>query len=1287
MIQYRVRILHISDLHQRVALNWMNEERQAEVRMDAARRCRVLGNDFRETLEKISKEYQIDFVCFTGDVANFGLREEYHAAHDHINLILSSINVSVERLFLVPGNHDIQRTIKKNAWNKLRRISTTHDQDQVSRFIGGGQTPYRVSPKLRDDIKERTAEFWSWVTKDLGRADLCPSQSPHKRFGYRALLNGLKLPFQIHIIGLDSSWLAGDDNDSGKLLLTADQINVLAKDNGRLLPGFRLALVHHPLSVLADGSYCQTLLAETVDLLLHGHQHNPIVETHENPDRAFRVLAAGCLYEGDKGDKWANSFNVIDVDLDDKGQPLRYELQFWGWSENGHWYPYGALYKQSSNGRLAWPIRKMDTSNKPPTPDHTSNLTDHSENYCIQRPKLPTFPSRPKLLIGQDRFLEEICQHVRQGGVTVLKGEGGIGKSAIARQVAYDLEELNELTGGKIWINCETHPNLNECLYQMAATFFGNRQEDHSNDNITENIISHCKNHPGLVILDNFESVISDENLLLWLSRARPPLRILLTTRLQPPIDVKTLPVPDISDKNAITLFINTAKKSNPHWGEEDNTLIKNLCSIVGNLPLALVMLGAKAAGVPLRQLYAQLQTNLDILRIGDLDHPPRHKTIQACFNMTYNSLDVEHVDLLQRISILPDGAGYGIISAIIQRSDWTDIALNLVNASVLRIRGARYIVHPLIKQFVMDRLGDRRGTFTVETALSVLHWARVQGEKTRPTYNTVERTEALDFLEAEFRNVIASINIAGQCGHMDMVSSLTDVLRDFFYIRGHLAECEKAFTKVLKEREDSADKNGLMNTRYNLGLIYEKRNNYKEATLHYIKSVAIAHDLNDTNFKGIALYGLGIAVHESAKTEEGRSMLAKLFEGNSYDGLPKDPEEQLLASVSLLDQAKNSVYLGIALSYLAVYYNDLGRKHDAEKMYLRSLDLKKSANDKEGEGISLMNLGILYNSIGSFKKAEDSFMRSYLAFQDLRDYEKSSQTQRMLARAYQSQGKWKEARKSYELAQRLVNKIAIAREKDVEKASVKNWVAKLYTELGKWKEAEDLLEECFRTFDELDERLRVGNVLLNRCAVCLLRCRWQEAEEFCLRSMEAFEACGDRIHEADALVCLGKVYLFQGKQEEAEKVCNRAIQMFTDHGEPHKQALANIVLSDIFRASNRLSQAEELCKEVQRFLHNCYDKINEGIALNSLGEIYRCGGQWSESECAYNKAIEIYDSLDVGFFKGRTRVDLARLLIDRGKFQDAERTLIKAVSILKDTEDYLTLKEADQLQNSLKRS
>lgn len=82
MAIHRLRILHLSDLHERMILPSMTKERAAKIQLQAASRVRVLQGDFLRVLNAIGHDRPIDFLCFTGDVADWGLPEEYVAAEE-----------------------------------------------------------------------------------------------------------------------------------------------------------------------------------------------------------------------------------------------------------------------------------------------------------------------------------------------------------------------------------------------------------------------------------------------------------------------------------------------------------------------------------------------------------------------------------------------------------------------------------------------------------------------------------------------------------------------------------------------------------------------------------------------------------------------------------------------------------------------------------------------------------------------------------------------------------------------------------------------------------------------------------------------------------------------------------------------------------------------------------------------------------------------------------------------------------------------------------------------------
>jgi serine/threonine protein kinase len=198
------------------------------------------------------------------------------------------------------------------------------------------------------------------------------------------------LPFDIHVIGLDSAWLAGDHADAGKLRLTDGQVGRLCTDSedGRPWDGFRLALVHHPLTDLADGSECRRLLSTRWILLLRGHLHDAEAELWADPDRTLRAVAAGCLYEGDAADRYPNSCVLVRITCDDAGRPQSYDLRLRSFStKGGHWHDDTDLYPGAPQGRVK--IRLDATSTKQPQTVRAANAlaSPHVVSFAAPIPR------------------------------------------------------------------------------------------------------------------------------------------------------------------------------------------------------------------------------------------------------------------------------------------------------------------------------------------------------------------------------------------------------------------------------------------------------------------------------------------------------------------------------------------------------------------------------------------------------------------------------------------------------------------------------------------------------------------------------------------------------------------------------------------------------------------------------------------------------------------------------------------------------------------------------------
>lgn len=579
-MNYSFTVLHISDLHARGP----HEE--------GWRRNRVLGESWRSNLTELIKEARVDLVTFTGDLANGGKAEEYSAAGRFLDEVLDSLGLSRKRLFLIPGNHDIDRERSdeaKEAWRALRKKlaeCSEPELQEASRWLAGRRAPPNFDDTWRDCTLSRQDSYRAFL-REIGRTELLPENSAHKHLGYRQTLRLPGHPFDIHIVGLDSAWLAGDDSDVGKLRLTEDQVMKLCTDDqGNSLSGFRLALVHHPLTELADGPVCRRHLAEQVDLLLRGHLHKTVQETLSDPERSLHELAAGCLYEGHRADQWRNSCLLLQVNCDERGRPQQFVVRFRSFSpDGGHWHDDSSIYRSAPHGRLT--IELPGTTTTPNnSPDYGSKVSSAAITLkppLEQGQPITQLPPRNRYFKGRSELLASIQNTLQSQRGVVLTGLGGIGKSQLVLAVGH----LAADSGCPLvwWIDARPPASIELQLIALARKLQLPQVEKLEPENAISALRSYLQMAPSwLLIVDgvsdfqNLGNVIPDGNCG----------RVLVTTRRSKAIlpGLPTLKVPPLAETEAVEFLLKRSQHND--LPTEEHEAAGELVRELGGLPLAL---------------------------------------------------------------------------------------------------------------------------------------------------------------------------------------------------------------------------------------------------------------------------------------------------------------------------------------------------------------------------------------------------------------------------------------------------------------------------------------------------------------------------------------------------------------------------------------------------------------------------------------------------------------------------------------------------------------------------
>jgi predicted phosphodiesterase len=279
--------LHISDLH------WRESEAY-----DANVVAGALLRDLAERTERIAPELgRIDFIFVTGDIAFASKPEEYVLAQRFFDELRRVTGVRKDRLFIVPGNHDVDReTISDEARDMVAELN---GQGAVNRLLG--------NDIQRAIVMQRFHRYEWFLNNYMGR--YLPFSSGRYFYKRERRLADKR----IAILGLNSAWASASDADRLHLFLGEPQVRTALHRAGRA--DIRIALMHHPFEWLhdSDRDVCEQLLLHGCDFVLRGHLHRTDLTYQQSPGSRAMVIGAGACY---KTREHPNAYNLVHLDLD-----------------------------------------------------------------------------------------------------------------------------------------------------------------------------------------------------------------------------------------------------------------------------------------------------------------------------------------------------------------------------------------------------------------------------------------------------------------------------------------------------------------------------------------------------------------------------------------------------------------------------------------------------------------------------------------------------------------------------------------------------------------------------------------------------------------------------------------------------------------------------------------------------------------------------------------------------------------------------------------------------------
>lgn len=350
---------------------------------------RSLETAFVEAMDELRDSGGVNQILICGDIANKGQESEYQTAEAFLKRVLERLGCDEKKtqVYVVPGNHDINREINKTARFGWR--STLLDKSQAESFI------YAAKHDELDILRKLYSPFSAFhkfanAHSSLdGIAEAIFLNAPN--FDFRSYRKEIELGvldnYIIKLHCLNSALLCDKDdvNDPRDMKPGEHKLFIPKAAYNPDTPStvVNISMMHHPHAWFINGSDLRTEFDYKFKLQIYGHVHTQSITQEVKGKSAIR-LQVGSLHPGQEGDPevYPPLYNILELDV--VKNELKVKVICYSWDGEQFNENKGFSYQ----GKVALRKKKSRTANQKKKVTKMKTAVENSEEVYALRYRL-----------------------------------------------------------------------------------------------------------------------------------------------------------------------------------------------------------------------------------------------------------------------------------------------------------------------------------------------------------------------------------------------------------------------------------------------------------------------------------------------------------------------------------------------------------------------------------------------------------------------------------------------------------------------------------------------------------------------------------------------------------------------------------------------------------------------------------------------------------------------------------------------------------------------------------